>query len=313
MTEAHAGGPVLIVNPVAGSDCETVDVVRAVREVTNTDFTIRVTDGAGDAAEFARSAAISGADEIWVAGGDGTLREVALGVRSASGDAQPLLVPLPQGTGNDLARSLGIPRDWREAVHQLGEGRRIVALDVAEVALDGRPGISLNAIIAGNGGRVGEVLDEEGKSSWGPLAYLRSAAEVAMELRPLRLSIQVDDGPPEDLSAMNVVVANGRFAAGGILVAPGARPSDGVFELVIIQEASLAELLALVPALAAGRAPESEVWVHRQVSSVRLQTREDPPIPVSVDGENSQARVLDVTMSEVPIRIAVPGAPAPKT
>lgn len=296
----------LLVNPVAGTETETVDIVAAVRAAVEGALEIRVTAGPGDARDFGEQAVSSGVDEIWVAGGDGTLREVALGVWAAGVERTPALSPIPLGTGNDLARSLGLPLKWSETVEALGSRSEVVELDVMEVELDGRRSVSLNAVVAGNGGRVGDVLDDEGKSRWGPLSYLRSAAEIAMELEPVDVSMRVDDGLIEALRVMNVVVANGRYAAGGVPIAPGARLHDGLLDLVVVGEASLTELLGMLPALAGEREPDSPAWRRRRISSVRLEVNGPDPIPVSVDGENSEASVISLSLADMRLRVRVP-------
>jgi diacylglycerol kinase (ATP) len=297
---------VLVINPVAGGRTEPADVVEAIRRTAGAEVEIRVTGDEGDARLLGKESAASGADEVWVAGGDGTLHEVVLGLRDAEVHALPTLVPLPLGTGNDLVRSLGIPLDWREAAEALSATSRSVKLDLMDVTLDGERQLGLNTVIAGNGGRVGQVLGREGKSRWGPLAYLRSAVEVALELDPFEATLQVDEGPEESLRLLNVIVANGRYAGHGIPIAPGARPDDGVLELVTIHEAGLPEVLRMLPSLLDETQPDHEAWFQRPVTSVRLRTSASAPVPVSVDGENLSAREILVSLADDGIQVRVP-------
>ncbi len=307
--EGAPGAPstshVLILNPAAGGAPEADEVLAAVR-ARGADVALRVTQEAGDACVFAREAAETRADCLWVAGGDGTLHEVVLGLRDAGLEHLPTVCPIPLGTGNDLVRSLGVPREWNEAVDALGStGARTVELDVMEVDVDGEPLVATNAVIAGNGGRIGEVLDSEGKAWWGPLAYLRSAVEVAFELEAVPMVLRVDDGPERRERVLNVVAANGRYAGGGIPIAPGARTDDGELELVTVGEATLPQVLAMMQALLREEDPEHEAYRHERARSVVILADGEGEIPVSVDGENTTARRIRVTLGSrrIPVRI----------
>lgn len=303
-------GRLLVINPVAGRGAEPSEIVRAVRAASGGDVEIEVTAEPGDARRFGRRGAKSGVGEVWVAGGDGTLHEVVQGLLEETADEPPQLVPLPLGTGNDLVRSLGVPLDWDEAVQTLGASRHTVEIDLMEVTLDGERQLGLNVVIAGNGGRVGEVLDHDGKSWWGPLAYLRSAAEIATALEPLEVLLSADTAPSKPRRVLNVIVANGRYAGHGIPVAPGARPDDGVLELVTVEEAALTEVFGMLPSLLDESEPRHEAWQQQTVTSANLEAVGADPIPVSVDGENHSARKVTVALhgSRLPVRVPTESA-----
>ena len=296
---------VLIVNPAAGGAPEADEVLAAIRRKGG-DVALHVTAAAGDARRFAREAVRSGAAELWVAGGDGTIHEAVLGLRDAGDHRSTVLHPVPLGTGNDLARSLDIPLNWEEAIEALSGPARTLELDVMEVEVDGDALVAVNAVIAGNGGRIGEVLDAEGKAWWGPLSYLRGAVEVALELEPVPVSIRIDDGPARHERILNVVAANGRYAGHGVPIAPGARPDDGQLELVTMGEATLPQVLAMMPALLREEDPEHEAYRHERVRVVDIEADGEAPIPVSVDGENSEARRLRVALSDTGLSVRVP-------
>ena len=123
---------VLILNPRAGS-VSGPEMAEAVAKAASERLALRVlvTEGPGDARRFGRTARRSGAREVLVGGGDGTVSEVAQGfwdetsLESPSGPPVPTLSILPLGTGNDLARSLGIPLDWEGALELAGGAGRV--------------------------------------------------------------------------------------------------------------------------------------------------------------------------------------------
>ena len=65
------------------------------------------------------------------------------------------------------------------------------------------------------------------KQTWGPLAYVRSAAAALPELHAYRTKVELDDGEKLNLDLYNMIVANGIYVAGGMPVAPEANPGDG--------------------------------------------------------------------------------------
>jgi diacylglycerol kinase family enzyme len=101
-----------------------------------------------------------------VFGGDGTVHEVANGLPLAGGDG-PLVVLLPAGTGNDLARALGLPPDPVAAAAEL-DGARPRALDL----LDCGPRRAANGINAGFAAAATDALSRPLKKALGPAAYL---------------------------------------------------------------------------------------------------------------------------------------------
>lgn len=299
----------IILNPAAGSvdDADALEAGLA-EEV---DGSIQRTREAGDARRLAREAAAAGRLLVVAAGGDGTVREVVQGLVDASDgpDSAPVLAVLPLGTGNDLARCLEIPLEVNGAlpiVTASPEAARTRPLDLMEVALDGRTVSAVNAVVVGNGGRLGQVLDPETKARWGPLSYLRSAGQVAFELEPLTMELGMDGASPRKIETLNVVIANGRYAGGGVPIAPGADPCDGRLEVVRIQPAPLPRLLTLLPAILREEDPDAEIYRQGPAASVVIRTAEGA-LPVSVDGEVAETRTLGVDILPGRLRVRVPG------
>lgn len=310
---------VLVVNPAAGSGVDPEAVASTVRSLVPA--RVLVTESGGDARRFGRIAVEAGARQVVVAGGDGTVHDVVAGLRDAVGATPrgplaaadvrsaglPELTILPTGTGNDLARCLGIPLDWEVAAGLLRDGHPVRMLDLVEASRDGEDETVVNAAVVGSGGRVGQVLDPEDKERWGPLSYLRSAAEVVLHLEPVAVTIAADGEEPWALDALNVVLANGRYAARGVPIAPGADPSDGVLDLVVVRDARFREVLGMVPPLLHESHPDHPAYHHRRVRTVRISARGPSPLPVSLDGENHRARDMEfrVLPSLLPVRVPV--------
>ena len=166
---------------------------------------------------------------IVAAGGDGTLNEVVNGIAPWADRIEIGLVPL--GTGNDFARTLALPNSIDDCLDILRMGQTR-AIDLVRVTSD-QIRYFVNVSAGGFSGTVNEKLTPEIKQTWGPLAYLRSAAEALPELRAYRTTVVLDEEPPLVVDLYNAIVANGRFVAGGTEVAPEAAVDDGLLDLVL--------------------------------------------------------------------------------
>lgn len=270
-------GTVVILNPRAGSVRERAAIVKRIRHLP--DVEIRQTARKGDATRFARAALRQGCDMIVAAGGDGTLNEVVNGIGGNRSRARLGLIPL--GTGNDFARTLGIPTDLDEAIAVLASGHTR-AIDLVRVTSD-RVRYFVNVSAGGFSGLVNEKLTPKMKRTWGPLAYLRSAVAALPQLRAYRTKVSLGKRKQLSLSLYNVVIANGRYVAGGRLIAPKASITDGLLDIILIQERSAAELALLAAQVALGKHLSSDAIVFRRATKVTVNSK--PGMWFNVDGE----------------------------
>ena len=300
----------VVLNPASGGGNDAADVSEHVREVMGA--SLLVTEAAGEARRHAAEAVREGAALVVAAGGDGTVQEVVAGLVEASRSAEdaPLLGVLPLGTGNDLARALGTPRKWRDAADLLATGARVRTLDLLDVSVDGQRTLAANSVIVGNGARPGRMLDEEAKARWGPLSYLRAAVDVALELEPLELELALDAAKPRTLEVLNVIVANGRSAGGGIPIATGGSPFDGRIEVTVVAGGlHLEELLSLMPALLRDEEPVHEGYHQFRVRHAEVTAAGGGAFPVTVDGEPTMAGHLIAEVVPGRLRVLVPEQP----
>ena len=259
------------------------------------------TTRAGHARALAREADAEGIERIVVVGGDGTLHEVANGLDLPSACVLGLV---PAGTGNDLARSLGIPLDPAGAVDVIREGR-VSRMDVLEVVVDGAGEVAINAACGGFGGEVNARIDQDLKDRWGPLAYVKASLDALRELPLYRVRLCFDQRDVAELSVHSLVVANGAYAARGVCVAPGARTDDGVLAVHAVLPRPLKDLLAVAPTVLRGEVPDAEhyrVWTCESLSVTSEQ-----PLDVSVDGELRRGRSYRYRVRPAAIGILRPG------
>lgn len=250
----------ILLNPAAGRGRAARS--RAALERIARRFGAEVVESAspGELAALARKSAAEGRERLLVAGGDGTYHHAAQGL--ASSDCA--LVPIPFGTGNDLARELGLPLDPERAIE--------IGLEVPLERMDlGRIGERYFCGVAGSG------LDSEAaeyslsvRRLRGPLVYVWAVLAVISRFRAPRLEIELD-GEKREGRVMLVAFANTRYFGGGMMIAPGADRADGRLDVVQVREISRAVLLAVLPRVYRGAHLGHPAFSVVRASRIRLR------------------------------------------
>ncbi|MDU0315586.1 YegS/Rv2252/BmrU family lipid kinase [Phycicoccus sp. M110.8] len=252
------------------------------------------------ARDRALGAIAQGLDVLAVVGGDGM---VHLGVNLAAETKTPLAV-IAAGTGNDVARGLGLP------VHDPVRAADLVTTGVPR-SIDAVRHVDVHGVHRWYAGVLGAGFDSlvnERANTWPwPKGQMRYNLAILREL-PLFHAIPYAvtvDGVRQETRAMLVVVANGPSYGGGMRVAPDARFDDGLADVVILHEISTLEFLKVFPKVFSGRHlghPAVEVLRGREV------TLEADGIVAYADGERFAP--LPLTLETVPGALTVLTPPA---
>ncbi len=269
----------IIVNPVAGSVGDIQLRLEQLHRLNAKE--VRVTQHAGEAETLARAAIRAGSDYVIAVGGDGTLNEVINGIVTSGRASQVCVGMLPLGTANDFARSIGLIGDVDANIDIL-RTKTTAAIDLVRMT-SGRRRYFVNVSAGGFSGVVNEKLTSEVKASWGPLAYLRSAAAALPELQAYRTTMIFDDTEELVINLYNVVVANGRFAGGGLPIAPQANLSDGLLDVVLVPQRPAGEMALLAAQMLLGKHISSGAVPFRRVKKISVLSR--PGMWFNADGE----------------------------
>ncbi|MET3510614.1 MULTISPECIES: diacylglycerol/lipid kinase family protein [Plantibacter] len=245
-----------------------------------------------------RTAIEAGLDALVVVGGDGM---VSLAVEAVRDSGLPFGV-VPSGTGNDIARGLGIPLGDPAAaiaslLRALEGGPRVI--DAGTVTDGERTTWFVGAVSAGFDALVNERANRmrrpRGRSRY-TIAILREL----LALRPRRYELTVD-GTPETVDAVLLAVANNTSIGGGMLIAPQADLADGRFDLFVVAPVSRFRFLRLFPKVFSGAHTGLDIVRLSRVRSVSIAAdgitayadgERVGPLPVTIDVVPGALRVL---------------------
>jgi len=242
-----------------------------------------ISEEPGHLAILAADAVREGASLLVAVGGDGSVNEVVNGM-AEGGNAE--LAVIPRGTGWDFVRTYGIPRDLDAAIDIALNG------DVREIDLglvsyrtwagaDGRAYFA-NVASAGISGAIAQRANEASKALGGKISYYWATLAVFVRWQTGDMRVSVDD-EIRGGKMIDVVVANGRYLGGGMMMCPDAEPDDGQLDVLLIGDVTKRDLLFVLPKTYRGRhLPHPRLEILRgQVITVDA----DEPLPVELDGE----------------------------
>ena len=285
----------LLTNPTSGKGRGRRTAAIALPRLTEAGFEVQELVGrdADEALDLARKAVADGVENLVVVGGDGMVH-VAVQALACTGTN---LGVIPAGTGNDVARYLGIPRADPQLAADVVVGSRVRTIDLARTS-----GTYFVTVLAS--GFDSKVNERANAMSW-PRGQSRYSLATLAELRvfePLPYVIELD-GVERRLDAMLVAVGNGESFGGGLRITHGASLDDGLLDVVIIGPMSKARLVRVYPMLFSGKHVGIPEYEHHRVRSVTVAA---PGISAYADGERIGSLPLTVDVVPRALRVLVP-------
>jgi diacylglycerol kinase (ATP) len=282
---------VAIVNPAAGRARGVKLRVRAAEELKRLfpDIVFLSTAAPGHAIELAREA--SDADLVIAIGGDGTVREVASGLVSATGPLDslnprplPLLAVVPVGSGNDFLKTVGVPTDVASACRIAREGN-VRPVDVMRVEMQdaGRTQIEHFINAAGFGFDAATVAAaRKYRHLRGLPLYLFAVLDAVRSYDCPVVRIRTP-GFDNRQSVLLIAAANGRYYGGGMKVAPTAAPDDGLIDVCIGDGMGRLSILNKLPRFVAGT--HVKLKEVRMLRTPEMELEFSTPVMVQLDGD----------------------------
>jgi diacylglycerol kinase (ATP) len=293
---------VIIVNPTAGSG-RGARVVPWLRErLARGDAELHVTDDPAQPEALAAAAAERGCGRVIAVGGDGTVQAVVNGLLGAGRDVEMGVMPI--GSGNDLARSLGLPTDMA-AAWAVATGLATRRIDVAR-ARNGEGHERWFASAGGVGFDAQVAAAMASRRGWqaGRAGYLLTTLTELRRFKNQRVRLTMD-GEMLESRVLFVAIANGAYYGGGMRIAPGAEADDGLLDLCVVGNISRLTAIREMPNLYRGtHVRNSAVSMHVARS---LTVEGDAETRVHLDGEPFGGLPLEVVLHPWALAVAVPG------
>lgn len=235
---------------------------------------------------------------VLAAGGDGTSHEVINGLAAAGTEGRAAMGWLPLGSGNDLARGIGVPLDPRLALEGY-QDPALGAIDLGTIECRDHSGRPLRRLF-GNSFTIGvstdvlELVARFGKPLGGKLSYFAATVVALARHRPVRLTL---DGHPAAFRLLSIT--NGSTFGAGMRITPEARLDDGQLDLLTVDAISRLRTAMVFPRIYWGGHLQDRSVATRRVTALDIGA--DEPLVFEADGELYHA--------QPPIRIAIrPGA-----
>ena len=306
----------IVINPTgaSGKTRRLWDKVETVFRESGQPYTVHFSDLERGVEDICRE--VTAADketDLVVVGGDGTFNEALNGICRL---ADVRLGLIPAGSGNDLARDLGIPTDGITAARTILRGEVVRTTDVGEVAirLPAGEGERKRRFLTGCGigfdAEICDVVDHSrlkgalNRLRMGKLVYVLTAIRLIWQCRLQTVEVQVEkEGERATLASdhnLLLVFMNHRYEGGGFQFAPEARDDDGALDLCIANPRSKWEFFPVFPLAYSGR--------HVKVGCVRVErapsfaVRATQPLWVHTDGE-AVCRSQDIRVGVLPERL----------
>ncbi|MBI3182223.1 MAG: diacylglycerol kinase family lipid kinase [Myxococcales bacterium] len=261
------------------------------------------------AAELARRSLFDGYECVVAVGGDGTLNEVVNGFFDSGKpiNSKAAVGLIPRGTGGDFRRTFGWNLELSGAIERLS-GDRSAPFDVGLLEFTGHDGSSCHRYFAnicsfGVSGQVDAEVNRSSKALGGKVSFMLGSVKALLKYSDRSVKVSTDGAAPERLSVTTLAVANGRYFGGGMMVAPEADTSDGLFDVTIWSGYSLSDFVFKSKAIYDGghvRFPGT-----RTLRCKRLSAQSEQEVLIDIDGEQPGRLPCAMTILPSAIRLRV--------
>ncbi len=290
---------IFILNPAAGKKGKIAEYEREICRICEErglDFTIKITNGAGDATEIVKEESAKHSDKtcrFYACGGDGTLNEVVSGAVVCD-NAQVACYPC--GTGNDFVKVFDGLEHFK-SFEDLIDGEE-TPIDVMRIGSK----YSINLCNTGLDARVAKWAGENKRKCvfGGSFPYKVAILNTILKKIPRTYKITADG---VDLSGEYtiMVVASGRYYGGGFYAVPDAQPDDGMLDLLLVKKLSRLQIASIIGKYEKGRYRElGDIVFRTRCKSVYFESENAEP--VSLDGEihNLKEFTVEVLSQKLP-------------
>jgi diacylglycerol kinase (ATP) len=282
-----------IVNKISGNGkgLKVWKKVEKLLQEKRVNYQVRFTERPKHAVEIARELSSEKCYAVVAVGGDGTVHDVANGLI----DSNIPLGVIPAGSGNDFARALDIPTDYKKALERILTGKQR-KIDIGKIGKEYF--ITITGI--GFDGKVAEVNNASKYKNWlnfirlGDLSYGFSFLHVLLKYRPVNIQLKVDGKNLAFFNVWLIAIANISNYGGGIRICPAACYNDGLFDICIVHSMTKWGLLRTFP-----KAYKGKHIFHPGITMLKgkqVEVISELPVIVQGDGEILTKTPVNVTI-----------------
>ncbi len=288
---------VFVVNPKAGITPKSKVVIELLagnifpssRFIPEIVFTER----AGHATELAREAVNNGADRVVASGGDGTVNEVACALVNTD---VPMGI-LPAGSGNGLARCLGIPMSYAMALRTIirGNTKLMDTAFVNDMMYTSIAGIGFDAYVA-------KKFAES--SIRGMISYMQIILNEFSDYKPLHYKLTID-GVSIEKQALMIIFANSDQFGFNTRIAPDAKVDDGFLDICVIRKMPVSQILTAAYHLRMGTPAKTGYAEYYRGQNISIENVTDPLMNIDGDAKIIHSPV-HIGIKPLTLRVIVP-------
>ncbi|MFB1051333.1 diacylglycerol kinase family protein [Paraliobacillus sp. JSM ZJ581] len=266
----------VIFNPAAGNGKlgELQNEIQETLETTFSTVMIYQTNRPGDGADLVQRVA-NDVDLIIAAGGDGTVHEVINALAPLT--SRPAFAIIPGGTSNDFSREIGMIQDSLKAAEQIS-CKKTKWIDIGQSDQH----YFLNFWGIGLITQVSETVDLESKQNIGRLAYYLKTIQSIGKVNAFHFKIETEKETITD-NAVMVIIGNGTYIGGIRAFFPEGDIQDGLFDILIIKEASVQAFFSMFQSKVGIQTQNMEGIIPLQAKNVKIETM--PYQKIDCDGE----------------------------
>lgn len=287
---------VFIINPISGgkSKSNISEAISQEIDKSKFDISIRYTEYAGHAEEISKQLVNENTDLIVAVGGDGTINEIA----SQMINSESTLGIIPRGSGNGLARHLGISRNTNKALGFINSAKttKIDTATINDKAFVSIAGVGFDAAVA-------EIFTASKRRGF--FSYFKIIAETFHSYSPKNYSLTFDDKEEINTDALFISFANSNQFGYNTSIAPNAKLNDGKLDICIVQKPNIFEIPIIANLLLLKKihlSPHVEI-----VPAERLIVKQSKNRAINLDGEAiKMGKELKIKIKPLSLKIIIP-------
>lgn len=275
-------------------------ILNKIEKYLGKEFTLWVTTRPAEAASHAIKAVESGGELLIAVGGDGTIHEVVNGIFSASdkSEAKCTLGIISSGTGQDYAKSLGLPLNIDEQLEVINKGHTEY-VDVGKIIMKNKNEEAeikyfINEFQVGIGGEVVRKVNANSKHKGGLLTYGLATVSLLFKYSGNLIKAVIDENEILTDKFIGFILANGNCMGGGMRLSSSIRLNDHLFDLLIVPQRTAIQKFINFPKIYSGKLKDSKLIGYRTIKKLLLESDEE--VLVGADGELLGTLPCEVTL-----------------